>query len=172
MIQIIQDFLPLGVVILNVLSGVLLISLWLKNSLSQWVGKHAILLGFLVALGAICGSLFYSEVVGFPPCVLCWWQRMAIYPLLPLFLVALLEKDYGVFKYVIPLSVLGGIVALYHSYVQWGGSPFIPCDATASCSKLYVYAFGYVTIPTMSLSVLVAFLLLAWASKAYSQSRS
>lgn len=165
MITSIQSVLPFLVVVSHLGLLVLLISLFLKNGFAKWVGQHALTLGLLTAVVAVLGSLFYSNGVGFAPCSLCWWQRIAIYPMLVLFVVAEMKRDRGVFKYVLPLSVIGLILALYHSYVQWGGSPLIPCDVTASCSKLYVYAFGYITIPTMSLTIIVAFLLLYWANK-------
>jgi hypothetical protein len=62
------------------------------------------------------------------------------------------------------------VLALYHSYVQWGGNPLVPCDANASCAKLYVYAYHYITIPTMSLTVAAALLLLYWANRLYKHS--
>ncbi len=165
MIATIQNALPFLVVASHIGLLVLLVSLILKNSFAKWVGKHAVVLGLVTAVVAVCGSLFYSNAVGFPPCYLCWWQRVAIYPTLVLFLVAVRKGGRDVFKYVLPLAVIGLILSIYHSYVQWGGSPLIPCDATASCSKLYVYAFGYITIPTMSLTIAVAMLLLYWSNK-------
>lgn len=139
----------------------------MKNSFALFVGRYALFLGLLTAVVAISGSLFYSNAVGFTPCYLCWWQRIALYPILPLFIVAMINKDRGVFKYVFPLALIGLVLSVYHSYVQWGGSPLIPCDVTASCSKLYVYAFGYITLPTMSLTIVVTILLLYWANKIY-----
>ncbi|MBX4206228.1 disulfide bond formation protein B [Candidatus Parcubacteria bacterium] len=140
------------------------------RSLVHWVGKHAITLGLLLSVIAVGGSLFYSNGVGFEPCYLCWWQRIALYPLLVLFLTALKDKDRGVFKYTMRLSVIALILALYHSYVQWGGNPLIPCSATASCAKLYVYAFHYITIPTMSLTIAVSVILLWLANRLYQRS--
>lgn len=174
MVNSLQQLLPWAVLISNVLGVALFLALLMKRSggkdIVHWVGKHALGLGLILSVIAVSGSLFYSNVVGFEPCTLCWWQRIAIYPLLILFLTAIKDGDRGVFKYVWRLSVIALVISLYHSYVQWGGSPLIPCSATASCSKLYVYAFGYVTIPTMVLSVAVLMLLLAWANKVY-QSR-
>lgn len=174
MIAVIQQIVPYLVLLSHVAMAVLLFALVFKNSwgrdIVRLVGRYAIALGLLVSIIAVLGSLFYSNAVGFPPCYLCWWQRIAIYPLLVLFTVAIFKKDRGVFNYVLPLSLIGLVLSLYHSYVQWGGSPLIPCDATASCSKLYVYAFGYITIPTMALSIAVTMLLLVWANKVY-QSR-
>ncbi|MSR87950.1 MAG: disulfide bond formation protein B [Candidatus Zambryskibacteria bacterium] len=168
----IQNLLPYVVVAVQIVLAVLLVSLFLKNKFAKWVGKYALILGFLVSFTAVSGSLFYSEIVGFEPCVLCWWQRIALYPMPILFLVALLNKDRGVFKYVVPLITLGGIVALYHSYVYWGGASILPCTVMGgACSKNFVYVFGgYINIPAMSLTVIISLLLLAWSNKVY-QSR-
>lgn len=170
MVNLLQQLLPIGVVISNVFAAILLLALIFKrrSSLVHFVGKHAVSLGFLLALGAVIGSLFYSEIIGFEPCVLCWWQRVAIYPLLALFTVAVYKKDRGVFSYVVPLSLIATVISLYHSYVYWGGKSILPCTALGgACSKIYVYAFGYVTIPAMVLSIAVLMLLFAWANKVY-----
>lgn len=169
MIASIQSLVPALVVAFDAFLLVGLVALIFRHTfgrpLVRWASKHALALGFIVSLIAVAGSLFYSNGVGFEPCYLCWWQRIALYPMLPLFLVAFLKKDRGVFKYILPLALVGLVLSTYHAYVQWGGNPLIPCDATASCAKLYVYAYGYVTIPTMSLTIVAAMLLLYWANK-------
>lgn len=171
MISTLQSLLPLFVVIFHIFLVVSLLALIFRTSfgapLVAWAGEHALALGLALGLITVGGSLFYSNGVGFEPCYLCWWQRVALYPMLVLFITALINRDRSVFAYVFPLSLIALILATYHSYVQWGGTPLVPCDVTASCAKLYVYAFGYVTIPTMSLTMAVAFLLLTWANKVY-----
>ena len=174
MVNLFTQMMPWAVLLSNILAAVLFLALLMRRSFGggivRFVGEHALAFGLLFSAVAVGGSLFYSNVVGFPPCYLCWWQRIVVYPLLPLFLVAVWKRDRGVFRYAMPLSVIALILSLYHSYVQWGGSPLIPCDVTASCSKLYVYAFGYITIPTMVLSIAVLYMLLYWSNRVY-QSR-
>lgn len=176
MISAIQSVIPYLVLSSHIALGVLFVALLSHRSfgkdISHWVGKHALTLGFLVSLVAVLGSLFYSNVVGFDPCVLCWWQRIFIYPTLILFITALINKERGVFRYILPLSLIASVIALYHSYVQWGGDPLIPCSATASCSKLYVYAFNYITIPSMSLTIGLALILIYWANRIYENRNS
>lgn len=171
MIATIQSVLPALVVAFDIVLVVAFLALVFRHTfgrnLARFMGKHALLLGIFVAFIAIAGSLFYSNGVGFEPCYLCWWQRVAIYPMLALFFVGYVKKDRGAFSYVLPLSLMGLVLSLYHAYIQWGGNPLIPCEATASCAKLYVYAYGYVTIPTMSLTIIAAILLLYWANKVY-----
>jgi disulfide bond formation protein DsbB len=128
----------------------------------NFLGRHAVLLSLLVVLAALVGSLFYSNVIGFAPCELCWWQRIFLYPQVILFLTALKYKDSGVFKYAWRLSVLALVVSLYQVYIQLGGSSSLPCAAAGSaCAKIFVIAFGYITIPVMSLTVCVYLLLFA-----------
>ena len=175
MVNLISELLPFGVFIFNIATAILLWALIFKNSwgrgVSLWVGKNALVLGFLVSLAAVSGSLFYSVVIGFEPCLLCWWQRIAIFPLLVLFFVALFYKDRGVFRYALPLSVIGALIAIYNLYVQSGGSLAV-CDGVNSCDRLYVLALGYVTIPAMSLSIAVAVILLWWSNKIYNANRN
>lgn len=171
MVNIIQFLLPWTVLLSNLGLVILLFSLvfhkdW-GRAVSGFVGRHAVGLGLLVASSAFFGSLFYSNVVGFPPCELCWWQRIFIYPLVPIFAVAFWKKDRGVFRFVIPLSIIASVISVYHLFVQMGGNSIIPCSASATCDSIYVNAFGYITIPAMALTVSVTILLLSWAKKIY-----
>lgn len=135
----------------------------------EFIGRRAVLFGFLAAFVAVVGSLSYSLIVGYEPCELCWWQRIFLFPQAVLFAVALYRRDGGIFSYTVPLSVLAGIIALYHTYIQLGGSKSIlPCTATGSaCAKVFVNDFGYVTIPTMALTVALYILLFAWYKHLY-----
>ncbi len=121
-------------------------------------------LSFVIVLGAFIGSLFYSEIAGFPPCSLCWYQRIFIYPQIILLVGALTWRDRSIARYLLPLSIIGGVIALYNSYLQYGGSPLIPCatNVTAvSCAQRFVFEFGYLTLPLMSLTAFVLLILLA-----------
>lgn len=140
---------------------------WGKGVVS-WVGERAVLWGFLVSLTAILGSLFYSEIVGYEPCLLCWWQRVFLYPQVLIFATALWAKDKSAFLYSVPLSIVAGVLALYHSYVYMGGESLLPCTALGgACSKIYVMEFGYITIPSLSLTIVLYLLVLAWIYKIY-----
>ncbi|MDO8495477.1 MAG: disulfide bond formation protein B [bacterium] len=114
-----------------------------------------------MAVTATLGSLFYSNVLGYEPCELCWLQRIFIYPQVAMLVVALWKKDYAVFPYVFTLSVIGAFIAGYHYLLQLGVLPSIICSAVESsttCSQRYVMDLGYITIPMMALT---AFLFLA-----------
>ena len=134
-----------------------------------FVGKYALLFGFILSLFALIGSLIYSNVIGFLPCELCWWQRICLYPETVLFLVAMLKKDRNIFTYIISLASIATLIALYHTYIQLGGeTSILPCTAVgAACTKVFVLTFGYITIPTMSLTIALYLLLLAYFNHIY-----
>lgn len=119
-------------------------------------------LALVTALTAMLGSLYYSEIVGFIPCTLCWYQRILMYPLNLILLVGILKHDRGVFDYVLPLSVLGIGFSTYHYLIQLGVIAHSPaCQVGIPCGLRYVNYFGFVTIPLMAL---VAFLIITVVS--------
>ncbi len=124
-----------------------------------WINTHGILLGFIVSLGGLIGSLVYSNIIGFAPCDLCWIQRIFLYPQAFLFAVALWKKDKtAIVNYSLVLTIVGLLVALNHNLLAWTDFSVLPCSATVSCTKVYVDIFGYITIPIMSLTTFVVLL--------------
>src|SRR3990167_8456028 len=108
-----------------------------------FIGKHSLVLGFLVSLTAVAGSLFYSEIMGFEACILCWWQRVLIYPTVFIFAVALWRKERLAYYYVVLPVVLAGIIAVYQSYVYLGGSSFLPGTSQEGVfSNILMMVFG------------------------------
>jgi disulfide bond formation protein DsbB len=121
-----------------------------------FVHKYILELLFWGVMSAVVGSLVYSNIIGFPPCDLCWYQRVFMYPQAVILFVAMRRKDKSVIDYLVPLSVIGAIMALYQSFIQWGFSfgSILSCTAVGSaCAKVYVKEFSYITIPFMSFSV-------------------
>ncbi len=117
--------------------------------------KNSILASFIVALVATSGSLYLSEIAHFEPCKLCWFQRIFMYPLVILLGISLWQKTKDVWRYVLPLAVVGGVIALYHYYLQVTPNALAPCSTvgiSVSCSERPFIHFGYITIPWMSLS--------------------
>ena len=108
--------LPYGVVLLQAGTFLLLLCLLFArdNNLVKWAGRNALLLSTLLVTVAVAGSEFYSLVAGFEPCLLCWWQRIFLFPQLILLIIALKKQDLGIFKYTTPLSIIGGLIAIYH----------------------------------------------------------
>lgn len=107
---------------------------------------------WLIASVATLGSLFFSDVMGFAPCVLCWYQRVFIYPLVIIFGVGLFSFDAGVIKYSLPLAVAGWFVALYHTLLYSGIIPksIQPCSEGVPCTEKYIELFGFLSIPLLS----------------------
>jgi disulfide bond formation protein DsbB len=116
-------------------------------------------IAWLQSVIATFGSLFFSEVMKFPPCVLCWYQRIAMYPLVFIIAVGLLRKDKRVYLYVLPLSITGFIIAIYHNLLYYNILPesIKPCVLGVSCTTKFIEWFGFITIPFLSL---VAFLVI------------
>ncbi len=110
-------------------------------------------LGFVVAASCMAGSLWLSEVADFPPCPLCWYQRICMYPLALILGIAAVRRDANVRIYVMALAGVGAVIAAYHSWIQ----AFPPADGTsfctleAPCTERYVWEFGFVSIPFMAL---------------------
>lgn len=117
--------------------------------------KWSLVIGlvFFQSLFATLGSLFFSEIMQFPPCVLCWYQRIFMYPLVIIFGVALLTNDKKVVNYALPLSLVGLIIAFYHNLLYYGLIPesIQPCLAGVSCTTQFFAWFGFITIPLLSL---------------------
>lgn len=133
----------------------------MQKMILRFMGKYALELGLFLSAASTIGSLLYSEVVGFPACILCWTQRIFMYPLMFLLGLALVRKDKNIMPYVIFLSFIGGAVGLYHwakdmllSYTH----VTIPCPAVSSlpsCDKIFVLEYGYITISMFSLNAFV-----------------
>ena len=128
----------------------------LDRSIWTLVGPIALWLAWLVALVSLLGSLYYSEIVGYPPCSLCWYQRIAMYPLVVILAVAAWDDDREVRRYALPLAGVGGAFALYQYVLGYfPDTEILGCTLDVSCTERYVWEFGFVDFPFMSL---VAFL--------------
>ncbi|MBX2994888.1 MAG: disulfide bond formation protein B [Bdellovibrionaceae bacterium] len=115
---------------------------------------------FLVTVVATGGSLYFSEVLKLPPCVLCWYQRICMYPLALILGTALWSDDTRFARYSFPFSVIGLAISLYHCllYYEILSESIIPCQQGVSCTTKQIAVFGFMSIPLMSLT---AFLILS-----------
>ena len=123
---------------------------------------------FVVAALATGGSLFFSQIAGFVPCELCWFQRICMYPLSILTLFIAWRGDHRVAKYLLVFPVVGSCVSIYHVLVenQVVSEPSACQVGGAGCAVKWINEFGYITIPTLALTgflLLIAFLSLAAA---------
>lgn len=139
----------------------------------KWLLNNGLYLAFVVALVATLGSLYFSEIREFVPCVMCWYQRILMYPLTVLLAIAAVRKDYTIVYYIVPLTVMGMLLSSYHYLTQ--KVPYFHhntgfCGSTP-CNEIYVNYFGFVTIPFLSLTafILVTILLILtyYASRAH-----
>ncbi len=172
--NILNNLLGLGTVFLQAVSILILYFIFTgrDNFFTKLVGKNFLFLGFLLTFSATLLSLFYSEVLGFAPCGLCWLQRVFLYPQVVLFGVAFLKKDSQISPYIIWLSFLGALVAIYQHLLQMGVAKIVPCASTlleADCAERVLFELGYVTFPLMSFSLFVFLIVLALLGKKLSQ---
>ena len=107
---------------------------------------------WLIASISMLGSLFFSEVMKLPICVLCWYQRICLYPLVLMFSIGLVVVDKSVVRYALPLAVVGWVIAFYHNLLYTGIIPesIQPCSQGISCTEEYINLFGIFTIPMLS----------------------
>lgn len=117
-----------------------------------YVKKHALYIAWMIALLATAGSLSFQYLMNLPPCVLCWYQRIFMYPILAILTIGIMRKDRGVTAYVMPLSIIGGIIAAYHVLLYYHVIPdtLAPCTTGVSCTVRLIEWFGFLTIPLMS----------------------
>lgn len=137
---------------------------WL-NALVGKFSEYALAAAFITALTAMLGSLYYSEIAGYAPCILCWYQRIAMYPQALLLGMAAWRRDRNIIDYGLALSVVGGLIAGFHYREQISATPLSPCSAvgySVSCAERFVTHFGYITIPLMAataFAMIIVFLL-------------
>lgn len=112
-----------------------------------------LLAAWLIALSATLGALFIGEVMGQTPCLLCWYQRIFMFPLALILLIACVKDDSGIWRYALPLALIGAGFALYHSLLYGGiiAEPIVQCGAGPSCSSANMSLFGWLPIPFLSL---------------------
>jgi disulfide bond formation protein DsbB len=137
-----------------------------------WADRSTELLGavsrhiaLLAAWIATCGSLFISEVIGWQPCLLCWYQRIAMYPLALLLSIGILRRDRGLHFYVLPLALLGAPISLYH-YLLIKTNLFAapPCTVGIPCTVDYIDWLGFINIPFLALTAFLIIIVMMAAS--------
>lgn len=119
----------------------------------QWIRENALRLAWVQALLAMMGSLYFSEIRNFPPCVLCWYQRIAMYPLVIILAWVMINRVQAWKTLVLPFSVIGMLIAGYHCLLYYNILPeaIAPCTAGVSCTTQFIEYFGFITIPLLSL---------------------
>lgn len=114
---------------------------------------NILFLCWLIASVSVMGSVFFSFVMEFAPCVLCWYQRIFLFPLVLILAIGLFPYDNNVIKYALPLAIAGWLTSAYHNLLYAGIIPesIQPCTQGVSCTEDYINLFGFLSIPMLSL---------------------
>lgn len=116
--------------------------------MKRWI-KHLPYVILLLAIISTLSSLYFSEILKLVPCVLCWYQRICMYPLIAISIVGILKKDKNLPLYILPLSIIGWIINIYHNLLYYHILPesIAPCQAGVSCTTQQLLWWGWFTIP-------------------------
>ncbi len=128
-------------------------------------GWLLVFIAWMVASVSTLGALFLGEVMGYTPCVLCWYQRIGMFPLVLILAAGLFPFDRGVVRYALPLALVGWLLAVFHWAVASGLVPerATPCSQGVPCSVEQISWFGFLTLPLLSVlafSAIIALLLM------------
>lgn len=127
-----------------------LVAALFSDQVRALVRRFALEITGVVATAATLGSLYFSEVADFVPCKLCWYQRIAMYPLAVLLVMAAVKRDRNMLRYARVIAVAGFVVSAYHVWIQWFPEKSNFCEFDNPCSARWVESFGRVTIPQMA----------------------
>lgn len=128
----------------------------------NFIKKNLLQIALFQATIATLGSLIFSEILKFPPCILCWYQRIFMYPLVIILAVGIWKKDKNLPYFVLPLSIIGLFISAYHNLLYYKIIPesAAPCTLGISCTTKFIEWFGFVTIPLLSLGAFVSITLI------------
>ena len=120
--------------------------------MKKFIEKNLLYIIFAQSFVALFGSLFFSEVANFTPCVLCWYQRIFMYPICILTAVGIIRKDKEVGYYVLSLSLTGLFISIFHNLLYWGiiSEAAAPCVSGVSCTTRDLNLLGFISIPLLS----------------------
>lgn len=110
-------------------------------------------LTWILVSASTLGSVFFSHIMDFAPCVLCWYQRICLFPLVIILATGLFPFDKRVIAYSLPIAIVGWLTAFYHNLLYSDIIPqdLQPCSKGISCTEKYIDLFGFLTIPMLSL---------------------
>jgi disulfide bond formation protein DsbB len=126
----------------------------------DWARDAALPMAAAIAAMTTLGSLYYSEIAGYPPCTLCWYQRIAIYPQVVVLGVAAWRRDRTVLLPSGILATIGIAISTWHVIIERNPALAGPCDPSNPCTLKWVEEFGFLTIPAMALIAGISFLAL------------
>lgn len=137
----------------------------LKSNLLQFV--------LIISLTSTLGSLYFSEILKLPPCLLCWYQRIFMYPLVVIFAIGIWKKDKNIPFFALPLSIIGTVIAAYHNLLYYKIIPesLAPCTLGISCTTKQIELLGFITIPFLSLLAFISITIIVLLHKKYSTAK-
>ncbi len=169
-IEFFNTFLGIGVIILQIITVLGIAALITKiPSIGNTLSKYGLFILRIVFVGAVSGSLLYEHMFGYTPCILCWYQRLAIFPIGFIALSSNFKNQQVVRRIIRSLTAYGLIIAAIHIFIDFYPSAGDICGQGPSCLIRYVYVFNYVTIPVMSATVLALALVLSFIVTRYPQ---
>lgn len=134
----------------------------------DWIAPSALGFAWLVALVATLGSLYYSEFADFVPCKLCWYQRIAMYPLAVVLGIAAFKRDTAIRRYALPVAAIGAVIAAYHYQLErLPHQTSLGCTLEEPCNVTLVWQFHFISIPFMALSGFALIITLLWALRGH-----
>lgn len=109
---------------------------------------------WVLATVSTLGAIFLGEVMGLTPCILCWYQRICMFPLVLILAAGLFPLDARVVRYALPLALVGLGIAVFHLLVSEGivSETLTPCTQGVPCSQQLIEWFGFLTIPMLSVA--------------------
>lgn len=162
----------IGIALLDAAMVLCVLALFVKQfraPVVENIRRYGLLLIFLLSLCSVLGSLYIQYGMNLPPCILCWWQRIFMYPIVLISGIAFFKdvKVSEIADYIIGLSILGALVSLYQHLLQMmpANPLLIPCDATGDCAVRSVFELGFVTLPWMAFTVFAALILVAFIAR-------
>jgi disulfide bond formation protein DsbB len=168
-VDIFNTILAVGTLVI-LLFLILLVVAWLTdNPIADWTAKHSGCILRVIFAGAVIGSLIYSNYFDYAPCLLCWYERICIYPVAILLFTDSLRKSALLQRQILLLSSAGLLIALFHNYITIFPETSVDVCGTSgvSCLTRYVYQFGFVSIPFMSAVILLSGVLISVLAMRY-----
>lgn len=152
--------------VIAIVIAVATLVLLVRRRVPDWLRDEVALpVATAIAAVATAGSLWMSEVAGYPPCILCWYQRIAMYPLVIVLGVASWRRDARVWLTAVPIAVIGSGISIWHLVIERNPALAGPCDPEAPCAVRWVEEFGVFTLPAMALAGFTAIIVLSLAAR-------
>lgn len=131
------------------------------------IRQYSLYFAWIVSVVATLGSLYFSEIRGFIPCELCWYQRILMYPLALILGIGTFQNDPSVKKFVLPMAIIGWCISLFHYLEQKvpGFAAIKPCTNGVPCSAEYINWLGFITIPFLAFTAFSLIIVLMLLNK-------